>query len=66
MLEIFIAFYAAGVAIALYGLFGYQTIRVIKELAPNNIMSVKPIMSGNNSISNFYYYVAFYSIYYII
>lgn len=45
MLEIFIAFYAAGVGIAWWSLW-LPSYKMIKEIAPNNIMAVKPIMSG--------------------
>lgn len=45
MLDIFIAFYAAGVGIAWWTLW-LPSYRIIKEIAPNNIMSEKPIMSG--------------------
>ena len=45
MLEIFIAFYATGVAIAMYRLY-YPSYRVIKALAPSNSMVQKPILSA--------------------
>lgn len=45
MLDIFIAFYVAGVGIAWWTLW-LPSYKIIKEVAPNNIMSVKPIMSG--------------------
>ena len=45
MLEIFIAFYASGVAIAWWTLW-LPSYKIIKEIAPNNIIAVKPLMSG--------------------
>ena len=45
MLDIFIAFYVAGVGIAWWTLW-LPSYKMIKEIAPDNIMSVKPIMSG--------------------
>ena len=45
MLDLFIAFYVAGVGIAWWTLW-LPSYKIIKEIAPNNIMSVKPIMSG--------------------
>ena len=45
MLEIFIAFYASGVVIAWWSLW-LPSYKIIKEIAPNNIMAAKPIMSG--------------------
>ena len=45
MLEIFIAFYVAGVGIAWWSLW-LPSYKMIKEIAPDNIMAKKPIMSG--------------------
>ena len=45
MLEIFIAFYATGVAIAMWRLWR-PSYYIVKELQPNNIMVQKPILSG--------------------
>ncbi len=45
MLEIFIAFYASGVVIAMWSLW-LPSYKIIKEIAPNNIVARKPILSG--------------------
>ena len=45
MLEIFIAFYATGVAIAMWRLWR-PSYYIVKKLQPNNIMVQKPILSG--------------------
>ena len=45
MLVIFIAFYASGVVSAGWSLW-LPSYKIIKEIAPNNIMAAKPIMSG--------------------
>lgn len=45
MLEIIIAFYAAGVVLAMWSLW-LPSYRIIKEIAPDNIVARKPVLSG--------------------
>ncbi len=45
MLEIFIAFYASGVGIAMWQLW-WPSYRIVKEIAPDNIMAKKPLLSA--------------------
>ena len=45
MLEIIIAIYASGVVLAMWSLW-LPSYRIIKEIAPNNIVARKPILSG--------------------
>ena len=45
MLEIIIAFYVSGVAIAWWTLW-LPSYKIIKEIAPDNIVARKPMLSG--------------------